>query len=147
MRKRYFFYEFGNGYSTYLTAEEADEYAKKNKTKIIRDDCEREKNSFFRMVKDGFKSGWNPALGLYVRGKKHFGEILREKGLTEIGKEKVSQKFTGSLNPINDEVLKEAIGEFGADISGQEAEALKKGEIGSVAEPTSEKGGFCPVTT
>jgi hypothetical protein len=75
---------------------------------------------------DGFKTGWNPALGMEIRSPEHYRRTLKEKGLVEVGNEKrrdVAPKKTG----LPEEIIKQAV-DAGAEISGREAEALKSGE-------------------
>jgi hypothetical protein len=75
---------------------------------------------------DGFKTGWNAALGMEIKSPEHYRRTLKEKGLVEVGNEKrrdVAPKKTG----LPEEIIKQAV-DAGAEISGREAEALKSGE-------------------
>jgi hypothetical protein len=75
---------------------------------------------------DGFKTGWNTALGMEIKSPEHYRRTLKEKGLVEVGNEKrkdSAPKKTG----LPEEIIKQAV-ESGAEISGREAEALVKGE-------------------
>jgi len=80
------------------------------------------------VLRDGFKEGWNPGMGEYVKGRRHYKELLKKKGLTEAGKESVDfSKKTKSDNYFGDDTIKECV-DRGAKISGNEAAALKKGK-------------------
>lgn len=83
---------------------------------------------------DGFRSGWNPALNMHIKGPEHYSQVLKEKGLREVGNEKQRDPGPKKKSYITDEVVKEAV-QMGAEISGNEAAALVdgtfKGEAGA----------------
>ena len=84
---------------------------------------------FFSNEKGGFTSGYNHALGREVTTRGQYRKLLKEKGLVEMGNERnANQKMVNRRKGIDDSLLKEAV-ERGAEITGQEAEALKKGEL------------------
>ena len=89
-RTSYFFYEFSNDFSKYMTPDEAWAYAKSNKCDITRDGLAKFRGAKRHTVKDGFKAGYNPALGEYVGGRREYERKLTEKGLVEIGNAKPS---------------------------------------------------------
>lgn len=79
-------------------------------------------------VKDGFQSGYHPALGCHVRGRKHYEKLLNERGLTEVGNEPLSMEGDKKQKPIfTEKMVRELVNTKGAEISGNEADALKKG--------------------
>lgn len=88
---RYFLYRFSDGHEKWMNPIEAREYVAKNNVEIERDGY-RKYATASRVKKakdrDGFQSGYNPALGEYVRGPRHHSQLLKEKGLVEMGKEK-----------------------------------------------------------
>lgn len=75
---------------------------------------------------DGFQPGWHPALGMEIRTNGQYQAELRARGMREVGNEKQVEKKRES-KVFTDEIIKEAV-DAGAQISGQEAEALTKGE-------------------
>lgn len=78
---------------------------------------------------DGFKPGWHPGLGMEIRTNGQYQQVLREKGMIEVGNESQSRKKSAS-SLFTDEIIKDAINS-GAEISGQEAERLKSSEFAS----------------
>lgn len=127
MRTKYMFFEFDNGYSAYLTQESAASYERESGARIVRDDFKREQESFFRMTKDGFQIGFNPALGMHIRGRKHYNQVLKERGLIEMGKERVRPNEKIERKFIDESIVKAAV-DMGASLSGVEADALASGE-------------------
>lgn len=75
---------------------------------------------------DGFKTGWNPALGMEIRSPEHHKRVLKEKGLVEIGNER-PRDAAPKKRGLTDEIIKDAV-DHGAELSGREIEALKAGE-------------------
>ena len=75
---------------------------------------------------DGFKPGWNPALKMEVRTNGQYQQILKEKGLIEIGNEKQVTK-KADIKSVADAVITEAQA-VGAQLSGNEISKIK-GEI------------------
>lgn len=76
---------------------------------------------------DGFRTGYNPALGMEIKSPSHFKQVLKEKGLREVGNEKPSTGTKIKKSYIDDEMIKQAV-DSGAKISGQEASALIEGK-------------------
>lgn len=76
---------------------------------------------------DGFRTGWNPALGCEIRSPSHFKQVLKEKGLVEVGNEKSKPAAPIKKSYIDEEVIKEAVAN-GAEISDSAAEALIAGK-------------------
>lgn len=72
---------------------------------------------------DGFKTGWNAALGMEIKTPSHYKQVLREKGLREVGNEKPTAKIKKKDNTIAETVVKEAQA-VGANLSGQEIEKV-----------------------
>lgn len=80
---------------------------------------------------DGFKPGYHPALGIEIRTHEHYQRELKARGLVEVGNDRQEYKKQDS-RVITDDVIKDAI-DKGAQISGNEAEALKSGTYKSDA--------------
>ncbi len=76
---------------------------------------------------DGFKTGFNPALGMEIKSPQHYKDVLKEKGMYEVGNEKQVSLGPKKKSMIDDEVIKEVV-QMGGEISGNEASMLK-GEI------------------
>lgn len=76
---------------------------------------------------DGFKPGYQPALGIHVSSHEQFQAELKERGLVEVGRERQSDSPTTKSSVFTEDVIKEAVA-MGADISGRQADALVKGE-------------------
>jgi len=123
----FYYFKFSNGHTHYYTHKEALEYANKNGVDIIRDGALNAHNTKTR-IRDGFRSGYNVGLGCVVNDYGHYKRILKERGLEEGGKEHVMQQPDKNISYFDDKMIKE-INDMGVTIDGNEAEALKKGEI------------------
>lgn len=75
---------------------------------------------------DGFQPGWHPALGMEIRTNGQYQQVLKERGMREVGNEKQDHKKK-ETKVFTEEIIKDAI-QSGANISGNEAAALVKGE-------------------
>jgi len=74
-------------------------------------------------------AGYNPALGIDVIDKQHYNQILKEKGLFEVGNEfEEFNKLTPNLDNYFNESVFEDAGEKGARLTSEEIEALRCGE-------------------
>jgi hypothetical protein len=76
---------------------------------------------------DAFRTGYNPALGMEIKSPAHYKQVLKEKGLREVGNEKQKSAPVKKKSYVDDEIIKQAV-DAGASISGQEAAALKEGK-------------------
>lgn len=76
---------------------------------------------------DAFRTGWHPGLGMEIKSQSHYNKVLKERGLREVGNEKQSSKSSAKKSYVDDDIIKMAV-DAGASISGNEAEALKKGD-------------------
>lgn len=76
---------------------------------------------------DNVIEGWNPGLGEYVKGKSHYKQLCKEKGLEPIGKEKANPRSERSEGYFNEESIRE-MAEMGADISDMEAKRLMESD-------------------
>lgn len=76
---------------------------------------------------DGFKPGFHPALGMEIRTNGQYQQVLRERGMVEVGNEKSTEHKKKQSSNFTDEIIKQAV-DSGAQISGNEAVALIKGE-------------------
>lgn len=74
---------------------------------------------------DGFKTGFNPALGMNIKSVQHYRDELKARGMHEVGNEKQRQHVKKAKTTFDDNDLREIV-QMGADISGQEAEYLKQ---------------------
>lgn len=72
---------------------------------------------------DGFKTGYNPALGAEVKSPSHYKALLKEKGLHEVGNEKQKDAKRVMKSLIDAETIKE-VKEMGAEIGDVAAEHL-----------------------
>lgn len=87
----------------------------KNRNKLVR-------------IRDGFVAGWQENIQAYAGSRKEYDRMLRERGLIEVGNEKLAQAKEVDYNPFsNEELIKHAI-QSGIELSGREIEALKSGE-------------------
>lgn len=76
------------------------------------------------MSGDGFKAGWNPGIGCYVKSRSHHKRLLREKGLVEVGREPAKQDWSEKTKYFNHDDLKGIKAEC-PDISDNSLDALK----------------------
>lgn len=76
---------------------------------------------------DGFKPGWHPGLNMEIRTNGQYQQVLKEKGMVEIGNEKQKPREMKKKSAFTEEIIKDAI-DKGASISGREAGALLAGE-------------------
>ena len=76
-------------------------------------------------LKKDIYQGFNHGLGMEVRGRDHHKQLLKEKGLVEVGNERPVQSIP-DVNKISDQQIKAAI-DMGADIGGVAINAIKEG--------------------
>lgn len=81
-----------------------------------------------RRKKDGFTPGWQENIQAYAGGPREYAQLLKEKGLVEIGYDYVPQESKGNYNFCQTEEFVEACIEQGIDLTGNEIEAIKSGE-------------------
>jgi hypothetical protein len=74
---------------------------------------------------DGFKTGYNFALGMEIKSPEHYRKVLKEKGMVEVGNESQSGKKRYLKSAIDEEVVSE-LKSMGAEIGDQAAEELMK---------------------
>lgn len=75
--------------------------------------------------KDGFKPGWNPALGMEIKDRGHYNRVLKKKGLIECGNEAPpKQEPIKKPTYFTEKNIKHAV-DSGAKLSGNEIKALK----------------------
>ena len=143
MRYRMFYFGFEDGSYKWMRPQDAYEFSKENNLKIVRDDYQKDLESPIKMTKDGFKVGWNPGLGMHVRGLKHYSQVLKEKGLMEMGKERGVQNEKKKIAFVTPAEVKASV-EIGAKLSGNEIEALETGkyDVPIEMEKFDDKGGF-----
>ena len=122
--------KFEDGTSAMLKKEEAEEYAQRT-GKIISFDASK-RPQFKTMVKDGFSSGYNPALGQSFGGPREYAKYLARNKLEEMGKTK--PELTAPKTPhFNKEDLEEIIRNTDAKIDGVMVDKLiKDGPAGFV---------------
>jgi hypothetical protein len=133
-RFRYYQYEFerptGERVIRGFTRIEAIKFMADNDVVMIRDGYDRYINaapSGAGRKKDGFQVGFNPGLGEYVTGRRHQRELLKQKGLEEVGNEKVElNKYVGKDDKyFTDEVIKDVI-DRGGELKDSEINKLKE---------------------
>jgi hypothetical protein len=110
-RKRFYYYEFSDGYAKWLTNEEAHDYAGENSVEIVRDGYVRNVKSIKR-VRDGFQSGFQHQLGKHIGGRREYDRELKKAGLVEVGNEKVNTPDK-SVKYWTDDVCKDVKKETG----------------------------------
>lgn len=72
---------------------------------------------------DGFKPGWHPGLNMEIRTNGQYQQVLKERGMVEVGNEKQKVKTQKKSSAFTEEIIKDAI-QSGAEISGNEAKKL-----------------------
>ena len=126
MRTRYFKFEFTNGDIKFFTAEEARDYCTKKNTDITFDGLLRYVANPPR-IKDAWKPGYDPVLGREFRHRDERDRLVKERGLVEAGRSPGKPKEKRK-SMVNDSMLKDFV-DRGAEISGNEAIALKEGKL------------------
>lgn len=71
----------------------------------------------------GFKTGYNPALGMEIKSPSHYQQTLKERGLHEVGSERQKDSKRVMKSAIDGETIKE-MKSMGAEISDREADKL-----------------------
>lgn len=74
---------------------------------------------------DGFKTGFHPGLNMEIKSPQHYKNVLKEKGMHEIGNERQRKDTVKAKTTFDDTAIKEIV-DMGADISGNEIEMLKE---------------------
>lgn len=82
-----------------------------------------------RMKKDGFTPGWQENINAYAGGREEYNRLLKEQGLVEIGYDYTPEESKGEYNYCQTEEFVQACLEQGIDLSGNEVEAIKSGEM------------------
>ena len=130
MRQIFAFYEFSDGTRHLMSKEQAVEHATKNKLDITKDPSQ---SPVIHGIKDGFKPGFNRALGMEIKDRGHYNRVLKEKGLIEVGKESLPGK-KAPVAKFTDKELK-GMHDDGIKFSGREIDngvkrtAADKGDI------------------
>jgi len=79
-------------------------------------------------IRDGFVAGWQENIQAYAGSRSAYDRMLKERGLIEVGNEKLPDEKEANFNPFaSDEVIRHAIS-CGIDLSDREIQALKSGE-------------------
>lgn len=99
-------------------------------------DCKMIFNGFFDQVSslqllranshtrgDGFKPGFHPGLGMEIRTNGQYQEVLKEKGMVEVGNSVQTTPKQKKRAQFTEEIIKDAVA-MGAEISGNEASKL-----------------------
>ena len=129
MKTTYYYFHFSNGQRKFLTPTDAENYR-------IDQNCQITYNGFLDFVEKAttrrpiraFREGYHPGLGMYVKSESEYKDILKERGLVEVGNDRVDNTPTKVENAFySDDNLKQIVG-MGADLSGNEIAALKSGE-------------------
>jgi hypothetical protein len=133
-----FLYKFSDGSEIYreptrATMDEIEQICAEQGIKLIYNGFTDQLNSLHLLRAnshssgDGFKPGYQPALGIHVSSHEQFQSELKQRGLVEVGREKQSDAPKVKSSVFTEDVIKEAVA-MGADISGRQADALVKGE-------------------
>lgn len=80
-----------------------------------------------RRVKDGFEPGWQENIQAYAGGRREYDQLLKEKGLQEIGYDYIPKDSTVCSSPCHTEEFALAVKEVFPDTSDNEVEAIKDG--------------------
>lgn len=127
-RTRYYKYVFSDNSIHFFTPEEAQEYISKCSSIYLVFDGFEEYIKDPPRIKDGFKPGWQPGLGIEVNSYGEYKKICKQKGYEIGGNDRPTPpKKEQKSKIVNDSILKDLV-QRGAQISGNEAEALKRGE-------------------
>lgn len=99
-------------------------------------DCKMIFNGFFDQVSslqllranshtrgDGFKPGFHPGLGMEIRTNGQYQEVLKEKGMVEVGNSVQATPKQKKRSQFTEDIIKDAVA-MGAEISGNEASKL-----------------------
>lgn len=117
---------------TYMTFEQAYLLASEKPElkdlieKRIREIISNSKNK--KRVKDGFEPGWQENIQAYVGGRREYNQLLKEKGLQEIGYDYIPKDSTRVSSPCQTEEFALAVKEVFPDTSDQEIDAIKSGD-------------------
>lgn len=87
-------------------------------------------------IKDGFQSGWNPALQCDVSDYGHYKRILKERGLEEMGKEKLPEPK--KEDPYYNDKMFKMLHDQGVKLDGEQIKALKEGKVKSNSSTSCE---------
>lgn len=98
----------------------AEAYCRENGTRIIK--VERSEKPFRGRVKDGIpdEPHFNNALGIVIRNKQHYFQVLKERGLVEIGNENftpMDSRGYKSAGYFDEETLRDISCRYGIPIS------------------------------
>ena len=125
-RTRYYKFEFENGDLKFMTPEEAKMHSDFFNVKITYNGLEHQ-IKYPPRIHDGFKAGWQPGLGMEVQHYDEYKRICKAKGYEILGNDRpIAAKKEQKAKYITDDAIKSAV-QGGAQISGNEAAALKKG--------------------
>jgi len=126
-RTRYYKYVFSDHSIKFLSPNEIDDYLEQNPDIHTVFDGYNEELLDPPRIRDGFKPGYQHNLGREVTHYDEYKRIVKERGGVIAGNTRPDPKRKVQKSKyINDSVLRNAT-ERGAKISGNEAEALKKG--------------------
>lgn len=82
-----YYFKFSNGAIRKMTESGANRFSSDAKLTII--DCNKDgqfKNN--KRIRDGWQKGWQPQLGMYVDDYGKYKQIIKDRGLIEMGNEK-----------------------------------------------------------
>ena len=113
--------KFDNGHTGEFTKKGARIYEYIHQTKIL-------SGLPISFSKHDIYAGYNPALGCEVSGKQEYRQILKERGLVEMGNDYGPNIEKEHKYNFSESDIKEAC-QMGADISDREGDALIKGDL------------------
>jgi len=126
-KTRFYKYVFSDHAIRFLSPDEIEPFLEKNKGIHTVFDGYQEELKNPPRIRDGFKPGYQHNLGMEVRHYDEYKRICKQKGCVIAGNDRPKPKKKAKKSKyINDSLLRNAV-ERGADISGNEASALKKG--------------------
>lgn len=126
MRTTYHLFKVNNELMT-LSIEEACKIG----TPEIKEQLKRikENQANKRRVKDGFTPGWQENINKNCGSQAEYNRTLKEMGLVEIGRDYIPKDSTTTCNPFGSDEMVKAIIDTGIELSGQEADGVKSGEL------------------
>lgn len=84
---------------------------------------------FIRRKKDGFTPGWQENIKAYAGGRLEYNKLLKEKGLVEIGYDYIPTEHKVTKSLCANEEFAMMAKEVVPDLSDNEVEAIKTGEL------------------
>jgi hypothetical protein len=78
--------------------------------------------------RDGFTSGWQENIQAYAGGPAEYSQMLKDRGLVEIGRDYIPTESRGNTNYCQTEEFVQDCLAQGIELSGNEQDAIKSGD-------------------